>query len=305
MAEGYKIIAMAALTSTLVHSFPRFPTATFSRMRSARSLSTFPFVSNLERARHLSGRVFAHDIGILIQRPLRTSARLAALAASFATGISVAAARAEEEACKQPGSEMLAYPIWRQELQRSIDIEKDQPTSKFMTLATVANNEPRARTVVFRGFLEENSDTHNALKIITDIRSDKIEEIRANPKAEIMWYFLDTREQFRIRGELQIIAWDEKDEEKSMWRENQWKSISSGMKQSYEWPSPGVQRDSDANDQSDFLDPSPSERPSRNFALLLMTPSTVDVVKLREKPQLRHVHTLNPEGHWNAQRVNP
>jgi len=83
-------------------------------------------------------------------------------------------------------------PVWRQFLDKSIEKEKGDPTSKFLTLATVKGSEPRARTVVFRGFLDDEKNP-NILKFITDLRSEKIGEIDANAKAEAMWYFLDTR----------------------------------------------------------------------------------------------------------------
>eukprot|EP00471_Norrisiella_sphaerica_P010159 CAMPEP_0184499648 /NCGR_PEP_ID=MMETSP0113_2-20130426/42067_1 /TAXON_ID=91329 /ORGANISM="Norrisiella sphaerica, Strain BC52" /LENGTH=273 /DNA_ID=CAMNT_0026887631 /DNA_START=101 /DNA_END=919 /DNA_ORIENTATION=- len=225
------------------------------------------------------------------------------LRASFgAPARHLAAAAAALLASAQPGSHCYAQdresdkgfklnvPIWRQELERSIKLESKSPTSKFMTLATMAGDQPRARTVVFRGFLEE-AESLNALKIITDIRSDKIGEIEANPNAELMWYFLDTREQFRIRGELEVISHKSQDPVKKKWRELQWEQTSEGMKQSYEWPSPGTERQPTQDDQADFFDFDASEEPSPNFALLLMIPKTVDVVKLREKPQKRHIHS--------------
>jgi len=199
-------------------------------------------------------------------------------------------------------------PLWREELERSIEKEKGKPASRFMTLATVKAGEPRARTVVFRGFMDDDDGgdvkLDGVLKIITDVRSEKMQEIKDNPKAEIMWYFLDTREQYRIRGTLDVITDKDSSEARQKWRSQQWEEISPGMKQSYEWPSPGQARtEENDDDKKDYLDPKPSVDVSPNFALIMMVPERVDVLKLRESPQKRHVHSKNGDG-WTVQRIN-
>eukprot|EP00958_Prasinococcus_capsulatus_P003930 scaffold362_cov304-Prasinococcus_capsulatus_cf.AAC.1 len=105
---------------------------------------------------------------------------------------------------------------------------------------------PANRTVVFRGFYRRRNPENkgellptSTLQFITDVRSEKIEQVglrvriideavcvSACPRlavsegaamhecyqiaksdvAEACWYFLDTREQFRITGTLQVIA---------------------------------------------------------------------------------------------------
>jgi len=41
--------------------------------------------------------------------------------------------------------------------------------------------------------------------VVTDLRSEKVAQIRANPAAEFAWYFPDSREQFRIAGDLVVV----------------------------------------------------------------------------------------------------
>ena len=43
-------------------------------------------------------------------------------------------------------------------------------------------------------------------------RSHKVEEIALNPWGEVNWYFIDTREQFRLLGQLHVVTKDEQDE---------------------------------------------------------------------------------------------
>ena len=73
--------------------------------------------------------------------------------------------------------------------------ERSNPASRFFQLATLTTDDhPAVRTVVFRGWYDTASDESNgsgiALKIITDLRSEKIEALRKHPWAEICWYFV-------------------------------------------------------------------------------------------------------------------
>jgi len=192
-------------------------------------------------------------------------------------------------------------------LTASIEKESQEPASRFVTLATVtADQEPRARTVVFRGFLDGVEDSGGAtLKFVTDKRSEKIGEIASNPKCEVMWYFRDTREQYRLKGVLEAVSDGESDEFRKQARALQWTKMSQGARQSFEWPNPGIIRPPYASDEADFMEPTASKEPSPNFVLLLMVPESVDYLNLRERPQLREKHSKTPEGAWSATRVNP
>ena len=75
---------------------------------------------------------------------------------------------------------------WRSALSSAIHRNRSQ-SSRYFQLATVtAEGYPANRTVVFRGFLD---DRQNRLKIITDSRSAKIQDIEHQAVAEICWYF--------------------------------------------------------------------------------------------------------------------
>ncbi len=92
---------------------------------------------------------------------------------------------------------------WRTYLEKALHKNRSQTFSRYFQLATVNNQGyPTNRTVVFRGFLTDS----NSLKIITDIRSEKFAHLQNNPQAEICWYFAKTREQFRIRGKIDLIT---------------------------------------------------------------------------------------------------
>ncbi len=43
-------------------------------------------------------------------------------------------------------------------------------------------------------------------------RSDKVEEVKKNPWGEVAWYFEDSREQYRLGGNITIVGHDYSDE---------------------------------------------------------------------------------------------
>lgn len=59
-----------------------------------------------------------------------------------------------------------------------------------------------------RGFHEDTND----ITFITDRRSHKVEEVAANPAAEVCWYFPNSREQYRMAGMLKIVQESDPDE---------------------------------------------------------------------------------------------
>ena len=76
-------------------------------------------------------------------------------------------------------------PSWRQDLKSSRKKEGKSPSNRWIQLATVSEeNEPRLRTVVFRGWHKDSS-----MIIFTDRRSEKIGHLKSNPNAEILWFF--------------------------------------------------------------------------------------------------------------------
>ena len=93
-------------------------------------------------------------------------------------------------------------PSWRQDLKSSRKKEGKSPSSRWIQLATVSEeNEPRLRTVVFRGWHKDSS-----MIIFTDRRSEKIGHLQSNPNAEILWFFLKTKSQYRFKGKIHELS---------------------------------------------------------------------------------------------------
>ncbi|MBV6626630.1 MAG: pyridoxamine 5'-phosphate oxidase family protein [Rivularia sp. (in: Bacteria)] len=188
---------------------------------------------------------------------------------------------------------------WRSFLANALKKNRNQPHSRYFQLATVRNDgTPANRTVVFRGFLEDT----NKLKIITDTRSEKITEIQNQSWGEICWYFTNTREQFRIAGNITIIDADYQDSELLKVRESTWQDLSDNARIQFAWAHPGEPRD---NQEAFSPSPPDENNPSDNFCLLLLEPVKVDHLRLRGEPQNRTLYIRNESGVWDIKEVNP
>ncbi|MEG3898442.1 MULTISPECIES: Npun_F5749 family FMN-dependent PPOX-type flavoprotein [unclassified Microcoleus] len=193
----------------------------------------------------------------------------------------------------------MSLALWRSPLARAIHRNHSLPFARYLQLATVrADGRPANRTVVFRGFL---ADT-NHLKFITDIRSQKVEEINLYPWGEICWYFPKTREQFRIAGKLVLVGADYSEAELRSSRRTAWQELSEGARSQFAWPHPGE----DKAEAGAFDSASPGAiEPLPNFCLLLLEPETVDFLELRGEPQNRSLYGRDGEGNWFVRSVNP
>lgn len=191
-------------------------------------------------------------------------------------------------------------PPWRSPLSSAIHRNRSKPHSRYFQLATVTpEGEPRNRTVVFRGFLD---DSHSSLKIITDIRSAKIQDIEQQAKGEICWYFTKTREQFRIQGVLRLVKAADQDSELLKARKIAWHNLSNAARSQFAWATPGQP----LTDKSVFdVEPPDPNLPLDTFCLLLLTPQKVDHLQLRDDPQQRCIYQLATNSTWSSQLVNP
>ncbi len=189
---------------------------------------------------------------------------------------------------------------WRSPLARALHLNRSQPYSRYVQLATVTKDGfPANRTVVFREFL----DNRDRLKIITDSRSDKIKQIQACPWGEICWYFTKTRQQFRLFGSLILVTADCSDRELQQARQDTWENLSDSARQQFSWPNPKQNRTEDKEAYS--ISVAAKEKPLDNFCLLLLEPNKVDHLELRGEPQNRTIYLLKDSQTWQVQAVNP
>ena len=189
---------------------------------------------------------------------------------------------------------------WRSLLASAIHRNRSKPYSRYFQLATVTpEGYPANRTVVFRGFLD---DQLNRLKVITDSRSSKVEDIKFLPQGEVCWYFTKTREQFRIAGSLYLVTDQEQDSSLQTARQATWHNLSDAARSQFAWPDPAQ---SVANKSAFNIEPPDRDKPLENFCLLLLTPTKIDHLQLRSDPQQRCLYYLHADRTWTTQSVNP
>lgn len=188
---------------------------------------------------------------------------------------------------------------WRSLLASAIHRNRSKPYSRYFQLATVSPaGLPSNRTVVFRGFL---NDDQNQIKIITDRRSEKIQDIAHQAQAEICWYFTKTREQFRILGRLNLVMAGETDPELEQARRVTWHNLSDSARSQFAWPHPAQPA---ASPSAFEIEPPNPDLPLDEFCLLLLTPHKVDLLQLKGNPQQRFLYTQTNSA-WQVRSVNP
>ncbi|MGI0489019.1 Npun_F5749 family FMN-dependent PPOX-type flavoprotein [Pantanalinema rosaneae CENA516] len=188
---------------------------------------------------------------------------------------------------------------WRSPLARALHRNRSLVYSRYLQLATVrSDGYPANRTVVFRGFWAET----NQLQFVTDARSGKIEQIGQAPVAEACWYFPTTREQFRLAGQLTLVAADYPDRDLLAARQHLWQTLSDPARTQFTWADPGQP----SNDDREWAESTPDPTtPLPTFCLLLLDPDRVDHLELRGNPQNRWLYHREATGGWSRQAVNP
>jgi pyridoxamine 5'-phosphate oxidase len=199
----------------------------------------------------------------------------------------------------------MSLPPWRTPLARALHRNRSLPNARYLQLATIdLQGYPANRTVVFRGW----QDPYSELQFVTDVRSAKIAQILQKPQAEVCWYFPKTREQFRIRGCLELIDREASPAEYhpsptgQPARQQAWQQLSPKACPQFFWPTPGQPRGEEALFAADeSLD---LTSPPDNFGLLLLAPQRVDHLELKGEPQNRWLYELLDDN-WSMIAINP
>ena len=133
------------------------------------------------------------------------------------------------------------YQTWKENIKRSIGKSRKVRGGNYVQIATVdANNNPTNRTVVFRGWLPLNNGKE-AMKMITDSRSEKVKHIQLNNKCEMVWWFSKSSEQYRIFGELETIGEENTNQDLLIARKQQWGNLSDSAREQFYWTTPGIE----------------------------------------------------------------
>lgn len=198
---------------------------------------------------------------------------------------------------------------WREAIAVSIAKSRKIRGGNFVQVSTVdpETKEPRCRTVVFRGFLKSDLTNQEScvMKMITDSRSRKVKEIASSPVMEMVWWFSQSSEQYRIRGTVQMVGEEASDEGIAQVRREQWGNLSDSAREQFYWKEPGIpfseqnEVPTGGRDTNKKVLPPPKE-----FLLMLLYPSRVDYLRLTDN--YRQVDEFDSHSNsWQARRVNP
>jgi len=182
---------------------------------------------------------------------------------------------------------------WIGELQAALGREYgDKP--QLATLATVdRSGAPRARTVVCRRV----ADDGNVL-IVSDSRSEKNDQLKSSPQAEVVFWLPTLREQFRVLGTTRITGSSPPDPI----RLDVWREMSAAARALFTWPAPGARK---VDPPEAFrLEVDPAAPPPANFELITLRPRRVEHLQLSVHPHRRRRWML--AGKWSAAaELNP
>jgi pyridoxamine 5'-phosphate oxidase len=179
--------------------------------------------------------------------------------------------------------------IWENlihELHRGV-LEPNHPF-RFVNLGTFANSFPEIRSVVLRKI-----DAEFICFVFTDLRSAKVTEIQSNPAVSLHFYHPTKRVQLRIHAQAEIHIQNKI--AASFWKQVQGegqKAYNSSLK-----PGAPIQRPEQAFAW-------PEEMDSRFFAVLQLTPESIEALQLDGLKHLR-VSYSKKKGNWEGEWLAP
>lgn len=161
--------------------------------------------------------------------------------------------------------------------------ESRETERRLCTLATTGPDGPEARTVVLR-----SAERHLARVLVyTDLRSDKIAHLTADPRASICYWDAESALQIRLRCNVEI--------ETGAAAEPFWLGLNDKARLSYGGPGPGRKI------TTPVARPSKGERSA--FAALLMNVVEMDVVWLG--PEIHTRSLFRASDRWSGEWQSP
>lgn len=205
---------------------------------------------------------------------------------------------------------------------------------------------PRVRTQIFRSFLENKANPGLPLLLSsTDVRTPKVSQLLADPRAEVVWWMDGTKEQFRLASSIYVLPapsnpfygkfiealahvtphsamYGFKDHNWEETRLNSFKALSPGMRAAWVRPAPGSVLEGGKKEAESW--PKSLEEPDStkegyeeakrlwdtalsHFVLVVIDPLEVDMVELGIIPNRRTLFRKKEEapGVWEELELVP
>ena len=189
----------------------------------------------------------------------------------------------------------MALPDWLAELRDGLAAAYPDGPTTFQLATVAADGSPRVRTVVARSVGDGG-----AVAFVSDRRSAKDGEVRADPRASACFWLEKPRRQYRLRGTVEVTGADATGEDADA-RLAAWRNLSGHGRALFLWPpcgEPRVEPDGAfVETVADTLDP------PDNFELLTLRPAHVDRLDLSGTPHRRRMWSAS-DG-WAGADVNP
>ena len=173
--------------------------------------------------------------------------------------------------------------MWIAQLQSSLEREY-QGRGAVAVLATVSPlAEPAARCVICRGVKDDGR-----LSFTTDLRSEKIDHLRNQSVAEVLFWLPTLKLQWRLTGDVHVVTGPA--------AAGEWADFTEATRRTFFGPPPGEAFE-DVPVTADLSKPPPT------FAVLELLPDRVESLDLTTTPHTR-LRWLRQEK-WREQRINP
>ncbi|WP_354667792.1 pyridoxamine 5'-phosphate oxidase family protein [Alteromonas sp. C1M14] len=178
-------------------------------------------------------------------------------------------------------------------LVKSLQLTRQSPESRYFQLATCNNQgAPSNRTLVFRAMDKRRGE----LSVVSDLRTDKIADLRHNCKGAICWYFSDTREQYRFDVKSTIMSLQDHGDTLRAY----WNNMSEPGKKQFLWGVPKTPRS--GNDPLK-VNHQPNDPPP-HFCVITFAVVSGDYLCLKGNPQHRELYQ-HQQGQWHVTSVIP
>jgi general stress protein 26 len=171
----------------------------------------------------------------------------------------------------------------------AMPLQKSGHPFQYPTLATVAKNCPRQRSLVLRKVHTRSKK----LWFFTDARTDKVEEISLNPQAALHFYHPRKKLQLRLEGTVDLI------EEGPLWQEAFNKVPPKRYSDYASVQPPGKELDKVPDKY-----PMKDENAVKNFRLLVFRTQKLEALQLNGNHHFRISFTYHKEG-WESSWLQP
>ena len=183
-------------------------------------------------------------------------------------------------------------PPWRPLLRAALQREGRSVAARWVQLATTGlDGSPRVRTLVFRGW-----SGMDQLELFSDQRSEKVQEVTSNGAVELCWLFPKARQQFRLRGMVNVITATEQPE----LCQQRWQKLSDAGRAVWGWPTPSAPLDPSAAFPREL---SGTSRLPSHFVVFRMNVDSIEQLNLGPHPHQRR--RWSADTLWREEPLNP